>query len=191
MQTIVIVILAVALLASLFMRTKKVKTLELEIAALGSRLNRLGQIAEDQRAELYRMMEVAIKERRMRQLDILNKQKPEAAPPRPPVQAAGQATPDKLKEAARRRFDQSSSGNTWAPDTTNAAARSWDNPGPSHYPYPPAPSSPEPAYSGSGGTFDGGGASGDYGRSDSCSSSTSSDSGSSGSSDSGCSSSSD
>ncbi|MES2352090.1 MAG: hypothetical protein V4641_31370 [Pseudomonadota bacterium] len=173
-QTIVLIGLIPAIAILLFVRRRVIVGLQQENAALGAQLHKLGQVAEEQRRELNRMMEVATQERRARQLATLGSQPAPKAPPNviPVPSSIFHAVKKKQEEATRR--DQGAV-NTY--DTSSSLAG---------FASAPAQAAAEP-YRGGGGTFDGGGASGDYGRSESScsSSSSSSDSGSSGSSDSG------
>lgn len=157
--------LAWAILLFLFIRRRVITDLKERNANLEVQIAKLNKIASRQGDELQRLIEVAAAERRARQMQTLSGQRPMPKPPQVIHQ-------EKKEAASRRRFDQ---------------VNDWQG----HQPATPLPAldiapAESPSYRGHG-TFDGGGASGDYGRSESncTSSSDSSDSGSSGSSDSG------
>jgi hypothetical protein len=174
-ETIVMTGFVLAVLFFLFVRRHIIQDMKRENAVLQTRVDKLNDIAARQRDEMNKLMDTAQAERRARQMATLSSQTAAKVPPARATPVAGQTTAEKQDATTRRRFDQSSSGNTWAPDTTNASAYASASPAPAQEPY-----------RGGGGSFDGGGASGDYGSSSSsCDSSSSSDSGSSSSSDSG------
>lgn len=172
---------ALAVLFFLFIRRRVITGQQEEIAALSERLYSLGNVAANQRTEIEALMATAQAERRARQMSTLTHQQPPVAPPRP----AGPTTAQQQEKATRHRAEQSSSANKWD-DTThlNSSHGNVVHLGQSIEQSRAGLAQPRELV-GNGGTFDGGGASGDYGRSESScssSSSSSSDSGSSSSS---------
>lgn len=177
-ETIAVVIFALALLVFIYARRRVIADLKQEIGQLTRQNEKLRTVAVRQRNEIEGLIHTAEQERRARQMATLAAigKKP---PTKPFMPSPAQASHARKQEEATRSYP--------------SQASSWENPPPGYSPMPIGPSpSQAAAYHGGGGSFDGGGASGDYGRSDSCStSSSSSSSGSSSSSDSGSSSSSD
>ncbi|MES2320195.1 MAG: hypothetical protein V4631_22180 [Pseudomonadota bacterium] len=188
--TIAITVIALALLVFIFARRRVITGLQQHNNELAHQVQQLSDIAHRQRDEITQLINTAEKERRARQMATLAAAGNQTPAPRPPT-----AKPKEWKDPglARDPYQNAKTARKQEEATRHdpAPATTWDNPGsvytPSSAPSP-ATTMAEATYQGRGGTFDGGGASGDYGRSDSgacSSSSSSSDSGSSSSSDSG------
>lgn len=173
----IILMFAAALAVFMYARRRVIVDLKAEIEELRRRADKLNDIATRQRQEIQNLMATAAAERRARQLATLGTQPAQKAPPAPPERRKVVSMPRKQEEATRH---------------VSAPVNTWDVNSQSFAGVPIESSAPAERYQGNGGTFDGGGASGDYiDSATSCdSSSSSSDSGSSSSSDSACSSSS-
>jgi hypothetical protein len=179
-ETIAILIFALALLVFMYTRRRVITDLQQQNRELSHQAAQLRDIAYRQREEISNLITVAEQERRARQMATLTGQEAPAKP-RPPT-----TPPPEWKDPdlARDPFKNSRMARKQEEATRHdpAPASNWMDTTSAHTP----PIAPSPAYAnsyhGQGGTFDGGGASGDYGRSDSCSSSSSSSSSDSGSS---------
>jgi uncharacterized protein YhbP (UPF0306 family) len=179
-ETIFVLLFAFAVLVFLYARRHIIGTLQKENQELHKRNDKLTHIVDRQRMEINRLTDENTRELRARQLSSLVAKSVEA--PRGQVSMMHMA--QEQERAARRRYDQSSLPQH---DATAQALQDVAIHGISVQRVEPDGSStrvaPADLYMGSGGTFDGGGASGDYtpapSSCDSSSSSSSSDSSSS------------
>lgn len=188
-ETVFTIVIALAVLVFTLARRHIIKELKTENESLRVKFEKIRDVCVRQQEEIGKLIEAQAAEQRARQMATLAAVGSQRPAPRPPItkppewkdpdlardpykntQGASRSSIARKQEEATR----ADSGNTWS-----APVNSWDD----HNFSAPTPT-PAPAYRGAGGSFDGGGASGDYGRSDSgsSSSSSSSDSGSSSSS---------